>query len=204
MNDVYIHIYEKLAHLQGLLHKQQMFDRVEYGPFGDRSRGQGRVLAMLKIQPQISTKDLSYLLGIRQQSLNETLNKLEKAGYVERRPSDKDKRILLVHLTEKGKEAQPPENDYSDLFSCLTDNELEAFGDYLDRIISCLETKVKAFCSAENRSAWDRRVREHMGEEQFDALMKKHLDSCDGRFERASRETMPPFYPKGGCKKNWK
>lgn len=135
------------------MHKQQMLEHVEYGPFGDRSRGQGRVLAMLKLKPEIGTRDLAYLLGIRQQSLNETLNKLERSGYVERRPSEHDRRVLIVYLTEKGKDARPPENDYSDIFGCLTGKELEDFGAYLDRVIAALETRVAKRC-CEERAAW--------------------------------------------------
>ncbi len=55
-----------------------------------------------------SFADLSYLLGIRQQSLNEPLNKLEKSGYVERRPSEEDRRVMVVHLTEKERTIQLP------------------------------------------------------------------------------------------------
>ena len=94
MDDLYTGIYEKLSTLQWLMKRRQMFSQAEAGPFADATRGQGRVLAMLKIQPEIATKDLSYLLGIRQQSLNELLNKLEKSGYVERRPSEADKRVM--------------------------------------------------------------------------------------------------------------
>ena len=91
MDDIYTAIYEKLSTLQWLMKRRQMFSQAESGPFADSTRGQGRILAMLKIQPEIATKDLAYLLGIRQQSLNELLNKLEKNSYVERRPSEKDK-----------------------------------------------------------------------------------------------------------------
>lgn len=81
MENIYLEVYEKLTRLQWSLHKQQIFAHAEYGPFADTSRGQGRVLAILKMKPEISTKDLAYLLGIRQQSLNELLNKLEKKEY---------------------------------------------------------------------------------------------------------------------------
>lgn len=37
---------------------------------------------MLRLKSKITAKDLSYILGIRQQSLNETLQKLEKEGYI--------------------------------------------------------------------------------------------------------------------------
>ena len=91
---------------------------------------------MLKIQPEIKTRELAYLLGIRQQSLNELLNKLEKSGYVERRPYEKDKRVMVVHLTEKGKKIPQPETDYQEILDCLSLEELQQFGEYLDRIIA--------------------------------------------------------------------
>ena len=103
MDDIYTAVYEKLATLQWLMKRRQMFSQAQSGPFADPTRGQGRILAMLKIQPEIKTRELAYLLGIRQQSLNELLNKLEKSGHVERKPSEKDKRVMVVHLTEKGK-----------------------------------------------------------------------------------------------------
>lgn len=40
---------------------------------------------------------------IRSTSLSETIFKLEKKGFVTRRPSNKDKRIYMVALTQKGK-----------------------------------------------------------------------------------------------------
>ena len=90
MDDVYTVIYEKLSTLQWLMKRRQMSSQAQSGPFADPTRGQGRILAMLKIQPEIKTRELAYLLGIRQQSLNELLNKLEKSGHVERFSPDYD------------------------------------------------------------------------------------------------------------------
>jgi DNA-binding MarR family transcriptional regulator len=132
-------LYEKLAQLQWLLHKQQIRGWAENGPLADTTRGQGRVVALLKMQDGISTKDLSYLLGARVSSLNELLAKLEKSGYVTREPSEQDKRIMLVKLTEKGKNEQQPEPvDSGDIFSCLSDEEQKKLGEYLDRVIDSL------------------------------------------------------------------
>ena len=138
-----IDLYEKLSQLQWLLHRQQIRSWTLNGPMADTTRGQGRILAMLKIQDGISTKDLSYLLGVRVSSLNELLSKLEKTGYVTRVPSEEDKRVMLVYLTEKGKNEQQPESvDFGDIFSCLSDGEQEKLGEYLDRIIAALHTSV--------------------------------------------------------------
>ncbi|TQS82724.1 MarR family winged helix-turn-helix transcriptional regulator [Candidatus Methanomassiliicoccus intestinalis] len=171
MDDMYLEVYEKLTRLQWSLHKQQMFAHAEYGPFADTSRGQGRVLAILKIKPEISTKDLAYLLGIRQQSLNELLNKLEKKEYIERIPCEDDKRILLIHLTEKGENAQQTDVDYSEMFACLSEEELRTFENYLDRIIESIESKI-GDDDHDEMKMWMENARERIGPEDFDRLMR--------------------------------
>lgn len=171
MESKFTELYEKLSRLQWLLHRQHLQNHLEHGPFGDPTRGQGRVLAMLKMQPEISTKDLSYLLGIRQQSLNELLNKLEKAGYVVREPSESDRRVMMVKLTEKGKVQQPSDTDFSDIFDCLNPEEQAAFGDYLDRVIAALEARLGVDEDEEEMKDWLRAARSRMGNEMFERMM---------------------------------
>ena len=133
-------LYEKLTQLQWLLHKHQMRSWAQGGPLTDHTRGQGRILAFLRLRDEISTKDLSYLLGMAVSSLNEMLAKLEKGGYITRVPSEEDKRIMLVKLTEKGKtEEQSDTPDMGDIFASLSEEEQKTFGDYLDRIIVSME-----------------------------------------------------------------
>lgn len=171
MDDMYTAIYEKLSTLQWLMKRRQMFSQAQSGPFADPARGQGRILAMLKIQPEIKTRELAYLLGIRQQSLNELLNKLEKSGHVERKPSEKDKRVMVVHLTEKGKRVQQPETDYQEILDCLSLEELQQFGEYLDRIIAAFGIQEVDDSKEDSITDWMEQARERMGEEQFEQLM---------------------------------
>lgn len=163
-------LFEKLMHLQWLLHRQKQQELAGHGPFADPTRGQGRVLAVLKLQPEISTKDLSYVLGIRQQSLSELLNKLEKAGYVTRFPLETDKRVMVVKLTEKGETAQQSPPDNSDIFDCLTSEEQANFSDYLSRIISAVEAQLSDE-EKENMERWKEQARSRMGDDTFDYLM---------------------------------
>ena len=171
MDDVYTVIYEKLSTLQWLMKRRQMSSQAQSGPLADPTRGQGRILAMLKIQPEIKTRELAYLLGIRQQSLNELLNKLEKSGHVERKPSDKDKRVMVVHLTEKGRQIQQPETDYQEILDCLSPEELQQFGEYLDRIIATFGIQEIDDREEDTITAWMNQARERMGGEQFEQLM---------------------------------
>lgn len=191
MNHTYTDIYEKLSTLQWLMKRRQMLSQAESGPLADSTRGQGRILAMLKIQPEITTRDLSYLLGIRQQSLNELLNKLERNGYVERRPSEADRRVMVVHLTEKGEKVQQSTSDYEEILGCLSQEELQQFGNYLDRIIAAFRTQEGVGGDENAMGGWMEKARERMGEEQFEQLISMR-ERAFGSFGRGKT---PPDVP---------
>lgn len=187
-------IYKKLFRLQWLLRQQHMQSHAQKGPMADRTRGQGRVLALLKMQPEISTKDLAYLLGIRQQSLNELLNKLEKNGYVMRTPSEADRRVMMVRITDKGKAEQQTEVELPDIFDCLSREEQEVFAGYLDRLIAALEAQLGTE-EADEMSDWMESVRSRMGDEMFEHLMSMRggPHPCGHGFEHGA----PGFGGKG-------
>jgi DNA-binding MarR family transcriptional regulator len=134
-------IFEQLARVQWLLHRYRLQKYRDFGPMGDPHRGQGRVLSLLKLQPEISQKDLGYLLNMRPQSLGELLTKLERAGFITRAPSAADRRILNIKLTEEGKKAADRKDptDIEDLLDCLNDQEQATFSEHLNRIIESLE-----------------------------------------------------------------
>lgn len=136
-------LVRKFMKLQGLLHKKKFHSSMEKGPRRDSTRGQGRILAFLKMKDGVSTKDMSYVLGVRVSSLNEILSKLEKNGYVERVPSEEDKRVMLVKLTEKGREeGQEEGGETKGIFACLSEEEQATLGEYLDRINASLEEEM--------------------------------------------------------------
>ena len=166
MDDLSLELSEKLSRLQWLLHKQKMQEHL-HGTLSDTTRGQGRIIAILKMQDEISTKDLSFLLGIRTSSLNETLSKLEKNGFITREPSPEDKRVMLIKLTEKGKNEEQPEDSLNDIFSCLNAKEKESFADFLDRVIEALEKKTG---ESENPipEKMEEKLRDKMGDEKFE------------------------------------
>ncbi len=174
-------LLEKLSVVQWLLQRQRHRLRADAGPVVDPSCGQGRILAMLKLKDGISTKDLSLVLGIRVSSLNEMLAKLEKGGYVERRPSEEDKRVMLVMLTQKGRDADQVETAPSGVFSCLTDEEQEQMGAYLDRLIDALEESM----GEDGRDSLDR-ARRHR-----DEMLSFVRGGSDGPAGRGSRPDFP-------------
>lgn len=173
MDEMYKDIYKKLMSLQWLLRRYQKMNYNEHNIYENKSEGQGRVLALLKIQPEIATKDMAYLLGIKQQSLNELLKKLEKRGYVKRKTSQEDKRVMIVCLTEEGKKVKQKEEEYQEIFDCLTNEELEQFSSYIDRILCSLEEIVGNPLDQEAYE-WMKRIQSHMGREQFEKIVDEH------------------------------
>lgn len=136
MSDIKTTINEQLQQLQMIMHRTAFFNsRKMHNPF----RGQGRVLAILKLKPEMSQKELTYLLNMSKQSVAELIKKLEKDGYVTREPLEGDKRMMNIKLTEKGKEAAEHAEDTSpeniQFLDCLNDDELAIFSGYLERII---------------------------------------------------------------------
>ena len=139
---------EQLFKLHSLIHKYSLQRYADLRRGGPRAphRGQGRVLAMLKIQPEISQKELSYLLDIRPQSLGELLSKLESSGLITREPSESDKRVMNVKLTDSGAEAANETDKesigISKILDVLTDEEKSLLSDYLQRVIAAFETEI--------------------------------------------------------------
>ena len=139
-------ISEQMERLQTLMHRIVFHRYVSEGkPTRNPYRGQGRVLAALIAEPEISQKELTKQLGMSKQSLAELLGKLEKNGLISRTPSEKDKRSVIVRLLPAGREAACELGDFACdveyIFDCLSTEEQEQFSGYLERIMErCAES----------------------------------------------------------------
>ena len=140
MSEIKVAINEQLQQLQMLMHRS-MFNH--FGKMHNPHRGQGRILAILKLKPEISQKELTYLLNMSKQAIAELIMKLEKNGLVTREPSEDDKRMMTIKLTEKGMKAADDVDDTTlestKFLDCLNEDELVTFSEYLERIINYYE-----------------------------------------------------------------
>ena len=138
MNEILFH---KLYFINEIFEQKSKTQQKE---MNNISRGQGRIIAILKRKDNISTKNLAIILGISVSALNSLLTKLEKKGLIVKETSMEDKRVLLIKLTEKGHnyEIKPSSVDYN-LFDCLEENQKEEFDKYLNTIIHELLNNIK-------------------------------------------------------------
>lgn len=156
-------LYHKFIFINQILKKRNANDK-------NITHGQGRIIAILNKREGLSTKELSEILNIKVTSLNETLNKLIKKGYLEKRASPEDKRVLLIYLTDKGRELKPPKPKDLDIFDCLSEDEKENLDRYLDLIASEIHNKFRN----ENPEKYEK-VLKHKRE-----VLEKYFD-CDSQ-----------------------
>ena len=143
MDELKMTVGEQLQQLQMLMHRSRFGHYMAAGRAYNPHRGQGRILALLKLKPEISQKELTYLLNMSKQAAAELIAKLEKSGYITREPSQEDKRVMTVKLTEEGAKAADTGEDQTSestkMFDCLNSEELAEFSDHLGRIIKQYE-----------------------------------------------------------------
>lgn len=187
-------LYKKLGHIGRLTHLWAAQQRERTGPRRiDTTRGQGRILAALKLKDGIATRELAYVLGIRVPSLNEALSKLENARYIVREPDPRDRRVQLITLTDLGRALTnqmgegEPEGD--NIFEVLTEQERANLNDYLDKLIARMHEDLPDLEAG--RQEWEKAARERMGDDAFEAWAAQAQ-------ERGGFGALAGFGPLGG------
>lgn len=97
-------------------------------------KGQGKILGIIREAGEVSQKELAAKASMTPQAVSEFLKKLEAGGMITRTPDAWDKRITRITLTDKGRNAVLYRQDEAEIFSCLTPEEQEEFGGYLERV----------------------------------------------------------------------
>lgn len=99
---------------ESLAYHAQLFARLAQNDYMARISGTGiapaqaYVLGELWFNEPLSQVDLARRLDIGKATVGQTLARLERAGVVERRRIKSDRRVVMVHLTEKGRALREP------------------------------------------------------------------------------------------------
>lgn len=114
---------------------------------GHREHAQMRVLAFLKQQSPMNQRELLEMFGVRSASLSELLAKLEQRGFITRSRDERDKRNIIISITEPGAEAvsgilAARKHSAEVIFGGLNPDERTQLVGYFDRIIVALEEHI--------------------------------------------------------------
>lgn len=134
--------FMKLQHDLRRYYHRQMAKNQGYGPH----RGQGRVLTLLKMNPEISQKDLTFVLGMRPQSVGELLQKLEDKDLITRDASEQDRRVMIIRLTDLGMEEAEKISETTDvgeeLFADFSDDEKIEWARLVEKLSETLKNQL--------------------------------------------------------------
>ncbi len=114
----------------------------------DLEGARGRVIFSLWGQDPAPIKSLCEKTSLDKSTLTGILSRLERDGYIERRPSETDKRSILISLTGKEKgfsgNIQRVSDQMNEIFyKGFSDKEIMQFDSMLERILNnCKETDI--------------------------------------------------------------
>lgn len=105
--------------------------------------GQYDVLEILRLKGDQTPGQLSQLLGISRQNLSKFLRTLKALGFVSQYQSEQDKRELITHLTEEGRDflqraATGRKENAAKVSSALTANEQALFIQLSQKVTAAL------------------------------------------------------------------
>ena len=106
--------------------------------------GQIPVLGLLAYKDGLSQREIAEKLRIKPPTVNVTVQRLEKAGFLCRKADKKDQRISRIYLTEKGRQAKEDgmkkvEENEKILLDGFNDTELCLLRRFLEQITENIE-----------------------------------------------------------------
>lgn len=112
-------------------------------PFG---KGFGHILDLLVERDGVSQQQLADAVGIRPQSVSEAIAAMEAHGFIRREPSTADRRVMLIYVTEQGREYHQKVSEERRIhakkyFSALEDEEKQTLYALLEKLIQNNERK---------------------------------------------------------------
>jgi DNA-binding MarR family transcriptional regulator len=95
-----------LLRVLSLRYSQEIAAVLDAAGYGDLRPGDSKVFPF--VPPHgITSGELAVVAGVRKQTMAESLEHLERTGYIERRPNPRDARSRLLFLSERGEAVRP-------------------------------------------------------------------------------------------------
>lgn len=105
-------------------------------------------LSILSIKGTLAPTELAHYTGLTTGSTTAMLDRLEKAGYIRRRPNPADRRGILIEIDRKWQSTAGPlvagvQQAHHELIAGYTVKELEAIADFLKRFSKNVQEHTK-------------------------------------------------------------
>jgi len=118
--------FKSLGFLISYIHRHSFMKAIDQlAPYGI-GRGQLKFMRILHKKDGVSQEYIAEQLRMNKGTVARALQKLEQAGFIERRPSKEDRRVKEVYLTQK---AYDTKKIFMKLIKKYTDDILDGFTD---------------------------------------------------------------------------
>ena len=112
------------------------------------NRAQGRIMFVLWREDEIPIRELADRTSLKKTTLTSMLDRLERAGHVQRVPSVEDRRVVLIKRTPKDRDLEDRYVEVSEdmtrlFYEGFTEEEIDEFEGYLRRVFETLRRHVQ-------------------------------------------------------------
>ncbi|MBN2794945.1 MAG: MarR family transcriptional regulator [Clostridia bacterium] len=123
------------------LYKNFIEESLKESGIEDLAVSDGNVIAVLYNTDGLTMKEIGERVNRTKSTISQSIDKLEKTGYVQRKEAPYDKRMTIVDLTDKGKEIKSVFNSISEkvinhFFQGFDEDMIELFMIQLQHILS--------------------------------------------------------------------
>ena len=142
LNELLVNLFNRVMHAES--------KAVITEEFRDISNNDMHIMEAIGVREPQNVSTIAGKLFVTVGTLTVNMNSLEKKGYVERKRSTEDKRVVLVTLTEKGRKAFFHHRDYHNAMIHAAVRGLEE--DEMQQLMNCLNKLDKFFEEKQNES----------------------------------------------------
>ncbi|MDQ0860987.1 MarR family winged helix-turn-helix transcriptional regulator [Bacillus sp. V2I10] len=120
-------------------------------------------LVLLLLREQLTMSELASDLGAPLSTITSMAKRLEKKGWIERKSSPNDQRVIFVSLTKEGKELAKQANELIEevlrrIQATLTEQELEQFLYLVIKVVKSLQSSEEGTSSAKEKKPLIRKI----------------------------------------------
>lgn len=140
MNDEQLNVFFRQTKKLVDIIEKDIKKQLTYTDINDLTLAEIGILDCINIDSEKTIKEIADSLGVALSTPTKTMDRLVKKGYINRKTSDADRRMVIARLTEKGTMALLKINEMRNnhiklVMSILSNNEIDNLSSIINRLI---------------------------------------------------------------------
>ncbi|XMB86888.1 MarR family transcriptional regulator [Mycoplasmatota bacterium WC44] len=128
INRLFVNVFNDILYLEENFMNKRLVERVTINEV--------HVMEAIELSEKKSMGSVAKRLMVTEGTLTTSINRLVKKEYIERNRDEKDKRVFLLSLTEKGKNVMSVHGDFHDLMVDFVNDDPSIDENLIDSLVS--------------------------------------------------------------------